>query len=258
MKKAPLLLFLIGMLASLSVWADAGPKPTMRFNITYEGNRSARFVRLVQLEFDAENAAVPKDSLHDATHRGPEGLVCKSPQECRSLAYGYQPYHKLMFVFTDDTLYSPMFDKQAFSSTYDVTVTDTGITVKNTTHWFFREDNPYPFLRALITTLLIELGGLWVVLLLFRYPQKKRFLLVALLANLISLPVFWFGIMGVMNSTAGWWLGELFVIVFETLFIWYFMGKATPLGRMALLALFLNFLSMLASGAALFLMMILS
>jgi len=258
MKKAPLLLFLIGMFASLSARADAGPKPTMRFNITYEGSRAAGFVKLIQLQFDSATATVPQDSLHDANHRGPEGLRCNSPQECRSLAYGYRPYHKLMFVFADDTLYSPMFDRQAFNSTYDVTVTDAGVTIKNTTPWFFREDSPYAFFRSLTITLVVEIGGLWLVLLLFKYPQKKRFLLVALLANLISLPVFWFGIMGVMNSTAGWWLGELFVLVFETFFIWYFMGRATPLGRMTLLVVFLNFLSMLAGGAALFLMLILS
>lgn len=230
----------------------------MRFHIRYEGDRASRFLRLVQLQYRSRQDTIASDSLHDGIRRGPEILTCDSPQECRSGAYGYLPFQRLMFVFTDDTLYSDFFERAAFGSTYEVTVTDTEIRIENTTPWIVRDVEPYSFIRALSVTVLVELLGLLLVLFLFKYPDKGRFLLAVLLANLISLPVFWFGIMGLLNSTTGWFIGELFVVLFESVFVWYFMKKPSSLGRMALLVLFLNFLSMLAGGAALFFIVLFS
>lgn len=258
MKKAA---FLVLMWVCLGAWpalADMGPKPQMTFGIRYEGDYAARFVRLVQLEYATADAVTPQDSLHDANHRGPEGLRCQTPEDCRSLAYGYEPYHRLMFVFTDDTLYSEVFRKSAFHSAYEVTVSKNGVAVHDVTPWYVREGDPYAFIRALVVTVVVELLALLLVLFIFKYPHKGRFLLAVLLANLISLPIFWFGIMGVLNSTAGWFVGEAFVLVFESLFVWYFMKKPSSFGRMFLLLFFLNFLSMLAGGAALFFMVLFS
>lgn len=256
--KKYLLLMLLSVWAVLPTLADAGPKPHMCFHIRYEGDRASRFLRLVQLQYKTPKDSVPTDSLHNETHRGPETLTCDSPQECRSGAYGYQPYQRLMFVFTDDTLYSGFFERAAFGSTYEVTVTDTEIRIDDTTPWIARDVEPYSFIRALLVTVSVELLGLLLVLLIFKYPNKGRFLLAVLLANLVSLPIFWFGIMALLNSTAGWFIGELFVLLFESVFVWYFMKKPSSLGRMALLVLFLNFLSMLAGGAALFFIVLFS
>ena len=251
MKKA-LFLYVLVLFSALPALADMGPKPAMHFSIRYTGTRADHFVRLIQLEYDSLQSTVPADSLHDATHRGPEGLNCLNAQDCRSMAYGYSPYQRLMFVFTDDTLYSEIFEKQAFHSTYNVTVNDDKIVMENTTPWFLKEVDPYTFFRALLITLLVESLALLLVLSIFKYPHKFKFWVAVFLANLISLPIFWYGIMGLFNSTWGWFLGEAFVVLFESLFVWYFLRKPGPLGRIALLMLFLNFLSVMAGGAALF------
>lgn len=248
MKKTASIFFFF-FLTAVTAFADMGPKPTMKFNITYEGNRKAHFVQFFQLQYASATDLVPSDSLHEKTQRGPERATCETPEYCRSLAYSYYDFHKLMFVFDDDTLYSPIFQKAAFNSVYNIRVTDSEVIITNVTPWLFRADNPYAFFRALIITLLIELLALWAVLLIFRYPDKKRFLLVVLVANMISLPIFWFLIMGVINSVVGWVIGEIFVFLFESFFIWYMMKKAGSIGKIMMLVFFLNFLSMMAGGA---------
>lgn len=254
MKQSVFFLFFIFSFVQFT-YADMGPKPKMVFSIQYEDDLQSTFVRLIQLQYHNADGSDMPDSLHEETRRGPEGLDCASANSCNSLAYSYRPYHKLMLVLTHDTLYSPIFEKQAFNSSYSVIVSKSGLKVENTTSWFMREVEPYSFIRAVVITLTVEMLGMFVLLMLFGYPDKKPFLWAVLFANLISLPIFWFGIMNLMNSSLGWIMGELFVLVFETLFVWFFTKKVGSLGRMAVLVFILNFLSMLAGGAFWFLLM---
>lgn len=240
------------LITSWCAFADMGPKPTMRFILSYEDGLESEFVRLIQLQYNYKGDTIPADSLHEYTRRGPEGLNCLSPTDCRSLSYGYAEFQRLMLILKTDTLYSEVFTQSAFNSVYEVKISKNGLRVSNKTPWFFRDDNPYAYFRSLILTLLIELGALWLVLLLFRYPDKKRFLLAAFIANIVSLFVFWYGIMGLLNSVFGFFIGEVFVVAFETFFLWYFTKKAAPFGKTLLLVFFLNFLSMMAGGAFLF------
>lgn len=234
-------------------WADAGPKPSMRFVLHFEEGLQQSFVRLIQLQYNYAGDTLPADSLHDNNNKGPQGLRCASPIDCRSRAYGYTEFHKLMFVFnTNDTIYSEMFVKRAFNSVYEVNVTHGGASVKNITPWFSRDDNPYAFLRSLIFTLFIEILVGSLLLMLFRVLDKRRFLLAILLANMVSLPVFWFGIMPLFNSSLGFFLGEFFVVLYEAWFVWVFTKKNAPFGKILFLIFFLNLLSMMAGGAFVF------
>ncbi len=239
-----------------SAKADMGPKPEMNFRIEYLGGRLLSPKAVYQLCFTDASAEIPSDTLHENNQRGPEGFRCEGPNECRSLAYSYDPYHRLMFVFENDTLISNVFTKSAFRSRYSVTVYDDRVIVKNQTPWFFREESPFPFIRAALVTLSVELSALLVLLFIFGYPMKKQFMTGVFLANVISLPLFWFGIMGLFNSAGGWIGGELFVVLFEALSLWFFIRKAEKFGKILLLVFFLNFLSVLAGGAVLFLSVI--
>lgn len=252
MKRISVILLFLLFLSTVSVMADMGPKPSMYFYLEFEGDAQQQFVQLIQLQYNYATDATPADSLHQKTHKGPQGLAPISLTEWKSVAYGYTQFQKLMVVFKNDTVYSDMFTKEAFNSVYRVKISDTSIQVENRTPWFVRDDNPYAYFRSLFLTLFIELGALWVVLLIFRYPDKKRFMLATLIANLVSLFVFWYGIMGVLNSLLGFFIGEIFVVLFETFFIWYFTRKAASFGKTLLLVVFLNFLSMMAGGAFLF------
>ena len=215
----------------------------MTFLIEYEGHQKENFLRLIQLQYNTAQDQIPVDTI--AT------IGCDSPEKCLS-SKDYAAFHKLMFIFTDDTLVSPMFGKNAGNSVYNIKVSGSEIAVVDITPWFSRDDNPYAFFRASIITIIIEVLGLFVVLLIFGYPDKIRFLLAVLLANLVSLPVFTFGILGLSNSLTGWLFGMVFVILFESFFVWYFMKKPASIGKMIMLVVFLNFLSMLAGGAFMF------
>lgn len=242
MKKTTIIFFL-AFLSSFTLLANKASKPSMTFLIEYEGHQKENLLRLIQLQYNTTQDQIPVDTI--AT------IGCDSPQKCLS-SKDYAAFHKLMFVFTDDTLFSPMFGKNAANSVYTVKVTGSEISVVDVTPWFSRDDNPYAFFRIAITTIIIELLGPFVVLLIFGYPDKIRFLLAVLLANLVSLPVFTFGILGLFDSLIGWLFGMVFVIVFESFFVWYFMKKPASIGKMILLVVFLNFLSMLAGGAFMF------
>jgi|GEM_PF-5929923 len=242
MKKTTIIFFL-AFLSSFTVWANKSIKPSMTFLIEYDGNRKENFLQLIQLQYNTAQDAIPADTI--AT------IGCDFAEKCLS-SKNYAAFHKLMFVFADDTLFSPMFGKNAAHSVYKIKVSDSDISVVDQTPWFSRDDNPYAFFRTSIITMVSELLGLFVVLLIFGYPNKLRFLLAVLLANIVSLPVFTFGVMGLSNSLLGWLFGMVFVIFYESYFVWHFMKKPASFGKIAMLVVFLNFLSMLAGGAFLF------
>jgi hypothetical protein len=243
---------------SLGSRADAGPKPHMKFTVVYEGDRLQKPLAIHQLQYDYEEAVLAADTLHEQMKKGLEGFRCSGSGECRSTAYSYRPFHRLLFIFENDTLLSPQFRKTAFRSHYLVTVYNDRIELKNQTSWFFREDSPYPFLRAALITFTTELTVLMLLLLLFRYPMKKQFLAGALVGNAVSLPVFWFGIMGLFNSAGGWLGGEIAVVLFEAFVLWIFIRKSEKFGKILLLSFILNFLSVMAGGAALFISLFLA
>jgi hypothetical protein len=250
-----LFLTLLVLFFALGARADAGPKPHMKFTLVYAGNQPTA---IYQLQYDREDADAPTDTLHDRMKKGPEGFRCTGSDECRSVAYSYRPFHRLLFIFENDTLLSPIFRKTAFRSHYLVTVHNDRIELENKTSWFFREDSPYPFLRAALITFSTELSVLILLLFLFRYPMKKEFLAGALVANVVSLPVFWFGIMGLFNSAGGWLGGEIAVVLFEAFVLWMFIRKSEKFGKILLLSFILNFLSVMAGGAALFISLFLA
>ena len=259
MKPIYLLLMTVAVLFSgLSARADAGPKPHMKFTMVYKGNQLQKPLAIYQLGYDSEDAEVAKDTLHDRMQKGPEGFKCTDPNDCRSTAYSYLPFHRLLFIFENDTLLSPLFQKTAFRSHYLVTVYNDHIELKNQTSWFFREESPYPFLRSALITFTTELSILVMLLFLFRYPMKKEFLVGAIVGNAVSLPVFWFGIMGLFNSAGGWLGGEVTVVLFEALVMWILIRKSEKFGKILLLSFILNFLSVMAGGAALFISLFLA
>jgi hypothetical protein len=123
------LLSLIIFLLIDPVYADIGPKPQMDFKIVYETSKPISIIEAKQMECQDKEclSAKPLEKV------GPQGFECirtRIEDICGSLAYGYAPYHKLVFKFTDRIRESNVFPTDEFYGKYTVTVTDSALVVK--------------------------------------------------------------------------------------------------------------------------------
>jgi hypothetical protein len=107
---------LLAVLPLQAALADTGPKPKMEFTFEFEGD-PVGIVSGQQMECQQSDCS---DAAPLEEH-GPQRFWCDA-QECHSMAYGYAPYHKLVIAFADRTRESNVFQKQAFSAAYRVTV----------------------------------------------------------------------------------------------------------------------------------------
>jgi hypothetical protein len=215
-----------------NVSADIGRKPSMVFNLVYETIQPVYIVSGQQIECDNKDCVGerPLENL------GPQRFSCQQ-DSCKSMAYGYGPYHKLVIVFSDKNRESNIFKANSFNAIFDVRVTDSGLIVKETTPFFLKENIPY-FLFALIITLIIEL----IVALIFLSFTKisKKLLLYIVIANLISLPIVWF-IFPLFNLNL--LLSEIFAIVFEACFIYLFNKHIISFKKILILSILINIAS---------------
>lgn len=105
--------------------ADMGPKPTMAFTLTYQISPAPAVTGGELLECDTLDCA-NAEPLPDA---GPQHFSCQA-DTCSSMAYGYQPYHRLRLHFADGTTReSNVFGKKYFNARYAVTVAESSLTV---------------------------------------------------------------------------------------------------------------------------------
>ncbi|MBN1875624.1 MAG: hypothetical protein JXA33_15470 [Anaerolineae bacterium] len=111
-----------------AVRADAGPKPSMEFNIVYETDTVLTIVEGIQFECSDATCA-DAEALKEA---GPQRFTCEAAT-CSSLAYGYADYHRLSIRFSDGvTRESNVFSKSHFDAVYRVTVRETDLWVEET------------------------------------------------------------------------------------------------------------------------------
>ncbi len=99
--------------------ADTGPKPTMEFEFKHDSTGEQLTISsgiLYECEQPDCSDASPLEEL------GPQGFYCEL-QNCRAMAYGFAPYHRIEIEFSDGiTRQSNIFDTAGFDSTYTVTV----------------------------------------------------------------------------------------------------------------------------------------
>lgn len=252
MKKTILLLFSLVFISLGSSFAQNAAQASMHFYMQHHSFYDTDTVIIVQLQYNRSDDTAPVDSIYHGHRNISKKLTNDWPKEFYSASPIYAPYQKLMFIINGDTSYSEIFTYTGSHGVYRVDFAKEGIFVKNITPTIFRSDAPYSFYRTSIISLLIEIIGLWLVLLVLNYPDKKRFIIAVLLANIITLPIQGF-LIPLLPALPGFIIGGIFVIVLEAAIVWYFTKKAGTFGKMILLSFFLNFLSLLAGGAFLFL-----
>jgi hypothetical protein len=232
-----LLVMLFTWLIPQAVCADAGPKPSMTFKFVYETTQPVTLVGGEQMQCD-DAACSRSRALGQA---GPQRLSCQQ-EGCRSNAYGYAPYQKLVLQFSDKTRESNVFETGAFNGTYTVRVTDEGLIVQEVSPTF-SASRLISFGIALAVTLVLEL----VVALLFAVFTKtsKRILLAVLVANLFSLPLVWFVFPLLKIALLAVVLSEVFAIVFETVVLRGISHKHISWGKALVLGILMNVVSFL-------------
>jgi hypothetical protein len=218
-------------------YADVGPKPSMLFRFDYQVPKVA-IAAGQQMECDDPTC----DTGKPLKELGPQRFSCDA-NECRSMAYGYADYHRLVIAFSDGvTRESNVFATQGRGGDFVVTVTQAALEVKS-------EEPAAGLLRRLrqalgcipggALTLVIEtlVAGLCVSAL-----GLPRALLGAVpVANLFTLPMVWFVFPQLtLPWVVGVGLSELFAVVFEAGFVYAFTHWTLSLRRVAILSLVMN------------------
>lgn len=224
MKRVLLTLSVLLVLLPSTTRADIGPKPTIDFLFT----NIPQGVTITDGQFlqcaDARClTASPLDTL------GPQHFSC-APTGCSSLAYGYSDFGKLVITFSDKTRTSAVFAiGAALSSVFDVRVN-----ADDTLTAVLRSGQSVPATTSPATTMpthsiwsnflfafLVTIGLELIVSALYVYVKKLPFSLIRLVvvANVISIPLFWY-----VNRSSGhrfftYIVGEIIVCAGEAVIV---------------------------------------
>jgi hypothetical protein len=217
--------------------ADMGPKPSMDFSLDYDIVEVGLVEgKLLLCEDEACSSYVEFEGPFDCTAAGCYSYALWGEAE------EYVEYHKLVLSFEDQVRQSNVFTKQAHSAKYKVVVGPDGLEVtENRLAIFFNIYMLLCFSGALFLTVTIESVTALVYLLLMK--MKLRILVWVVLANLISLSVIWllFAPMIETMELVFIFIVEVFAVVFETAFL-YFFGRKLGLSLLqaTFLSLFMN------------------
>jgi hypothetical protein len=221
--------------------ADLGPKPTMTFNFVYKTQTVPTIINGEQIECPDSlcSTSAPLEGV------GPQHFEC-SPEknQCSSLAYGYNDFHKLSIIFSDKTRESQIFKEKSFNAVLKVIVYDDKLEVTETTGFSGTRSGKLllQFFPNALLTMIIEL---LVALLFFRKSFSKKIFQSVLLANLISLPVFWFimflgNLSPLIESLTNVFVLEVLIVIFEAWFIYRYINKIISFKESLLLGLLMN------------------
>lgn len=236
-------LFLITALvlsAYLHLFADAGPKPSMKFRFIYKTSQPVRVLDGWQLQSES-------GSFHEydtVKKQGPQGFHVQQT-EALSVAGHFKDYQKIIIQFDDRLRESAVFANKSYHSEYSVTVLDDKMIVEDVTGFFSDSTSWKMFIKALILTILIEV---LIALLFFRiWKIPFRFLWVIILINLISLPLVWF-LFPVFLKEWSVPAGELTAFLVEALLIRLLCSKYLSTGKSFLLSFVMNLVSFVTGG----------
>ena len=235
-----LLLFVLSTFGRL--YADAGPKPSMKFNLVYDkGLEDRQVITGFQLGSDTINAAI-FDTLKT---QGPQRFTVDH-NSGRSLAYGYKDFNRIIIRFNDKERVSNIFERKSWNSEYQVTVRDNDLLVEDKTSFLTTTATLPFFFKSLVLTIVLEL---LVALIFIKLTKRNSSILIYLfLANLITLPLVWFVFTLLPNLIIGIVIGELFAFVFEALFINYFCKNYISLKASFVLSFLANAVSFFVGG----------
>ncbi|MEA1999859.1 MAG: hypothetical protein U9N61_11140 [Euryarchaeota archaeon] len=226
---AILLLSLLVPLAS----ADMGPKGTVQFNLIYETSEPVTLIDSRLIKYEDELC------LNETELSQFERFGC-AQKECRARMFS-GGYNRIIINFSDRERQSNVFNISEYRTVFDVHVTDSELIVEETTVSFYTLPG---FALFFILNILLEL----IIALIFIAVMDKPMKVIAAvaIANSISFPALW----QLLAFGAEFSLGaeflllfEALIVLFEGLFIYYFMKKVIPIYQLLILSLIMNLCS---------------
>ncbi len=224
---AILLLALLLPIAS----ADVGPKGTVQFNLIYEISEPVTIIDSRLIKYEDEQC------LNETELRRFERFEC-AQKECRASIFPGR-YNRLILNFSDRDRQSEVFDISNYGAEFDVRVTDSELIVEDATPISVLIFYAMPDFTLLFTlNILLELIISLIFIAVLNKPMKV--IAAVIIANLISFPVLW---QLLAFDDEFLLLFEALIVLFEGLFIYYFMKKVIPIYQSLTLSLILNICS---------------
>jgi hypothetical protein len=267
------LLIVITILLPLLAGADAGPKPTADFYITYDGgNISDGYFYAVMLECVPDDRPAVFHGMSDyapmlnITLQDPKlncswrpGVMVWSDNNdgrgnCHSsrCSFHYNPPHTFRLAVylptMNTTFITPAANRNAFNSHFSVSLKSDGSSAIAETTAFEEagiSETILWFIPSALITFAVELALGLLIALLARL-DLKRFLLSVFIANLLSLPVVWFVFPLLGDPLLVVPLAESFAVAFEAIVICVLGRKTISLKKSLLISVILNAASFLA------------
>jgi hypothetical protein len=133
-------------------------------------------------------------------------------------------YNKIIISFTDKTRESNVFPFQGKVECYDVQVEKDKLIVSESNPPLSSFVDPNCFTGAAFLTIVVEtiVAAIYIKII----KIQKSFLLLVVLANIISLPIVWFFFRQIINNNVVYWIvSEVFAVAFEAAFMFLFGRK---------------------------------
>ena len=259
-KKLFFLLIFISFLSS-SVFADLGPKPSATFYLQNQpskitknnlytkmlfctNNKNFKYSDYILPVFDVK-LVNKKNNCYWVPFKFAFNFGCEN-NKC---VFHYAPpvFFRIMFYFKDiNKIYiSKPINRNNFNAFFNVNFDENDLIIKEINKKENNKNNYnylLDFFLAFIITIFVELIVAFFYIL---YKKKtKKLLIFILLANIISLPLIWFIFKPLLIN---WFyfliVAEVFAIVFEFIFIYFFTKKYFSVLEILLLVIIMNVLS---------------
>jgi hypothetical protein len=211
--------------------ADVGPKGTVQFNLIYETSEPVTLIDYRITGYKDEQC------ISEIELRNFKQFEC-AQKECRASIFPGR-YNRLILNFSDRERQSGVFNISNYGTEFDVRVTDSELIVEDATPISVVIFYAMPDFTLLFTlNILIELIISLIFIAVLNKPMKV--IAAVIIANLISFPVLW----QLLAFDAEFLLlFEALIVLFEGLFIYYFMKKVIPIYQSLTLSLILNICS---------------
>jgi hypothetical protein len=262
-------LVVLGCLSS-GAKADLGPKPTVDIDLVYN------LQKIADASFGAKMLGCYDQQLaQDETEQGQDSIAqlrissfdagancywqpaplawggsC-SESHCRFSYFPPSEFKLAVYIPSlDKTFVTNKITRENFASRYRVELSADGTATINETTSIWASIRIPDFVGAFLLTIFFEMLVTWIFVTAKKLPRKK-ILVYVLGANVLSLPAVWFlfPLIDLPEFTVIA-IFELFAVLFETYFIYYFCKQILSFKRTLLLSALNNFVSLFAGGYA--------
>ena len=253
-------ILLISLFSNI-VSADIGPKPTLNIDVFYNDQPipdDVFYAKILDCNSQSRNQV-----------SGEWQTICSEFRsgECKKSKCNFEPASSIDYKIPNGlfklevnipsmnkAFTSNIISTNNFNSNYRMDINSDGSAkIVENTSFFNRTEgiNLLNFTIALILTLILELMVAAIFLRRLKIPNK-RILTSILVLNFISLPIVWF-IYPQTNLPIKSWelillLAEIFIVVFEGYFIYYFNRELITLKKSFFLSILMNIVSTLIGG----------